>query len=247
MEGVIKCIRAECMKGRHTPLIFIHLLFPAAGALVFAGYFRISGWTEPENISVFLEAAAITFPFLIGIIVGIVVQLEKEAGQFLVMLGTIRQRTAVYIGKLLYLLLLAAVSTGLSLALFAVLYPLVPCSFYLKPAGVLLLTSLPVYLITMFLGLSMGKSAAMGIGIIGSLLSALMMTGLGDFIWRFIPWAWGIRLVEFCVLEYCNPERFIAMLPELKIGLFTMLTITAVLFVISLLWFNHWEGPEEEV
>lgn len=242
MGILIRCIQAESMKSKRTPLVFIHLLFPVVGALVFAGYFRTTGRLGMQYASAFLEAAAIAFPFLAGIMVSIVIQLESEAGHFQLMLGTIRSRAAVYTGKLVYLFLLAAVSTALCLILFAVLYPVVPISFYRKPLGVLLLSNLPVYLISLLCGFRFGKSVPMGLGIAGSLVSALMMTGLGDSVWKFIPWAWGIRLVEFQVLEYISPEQFSYWLPECETGFFLMLGITVILFVFSLIWFNRWEG-----
>lgn len=244
MGSIIRCIRADIIKSKRTPLIFIHLLFPIIGAIIFAGYFHISGRTEIKNISTFLEVVAIVFPFFVGITVGIVIQLESEAGDFQVMLGTLHSKITIYIGKLVYLLLLAVMSTILCLTLFAVLYPVVPYSFYLKPAGALLMTILPIYIISLLVGFSFGKSVSMSIGIVGSLLSALMMTGLGDFIWKFIPWGWGIRFVEFCILRYSNQDEVSFVFDEFKTGLFLMLAITAILFVISILWFNRWEGTK---
>ena len=41
--------------------------------------------------------------------------------------------------------------------------------------------------------MSFGKGASMGLGIAGSLIAALMITGLGDATWKYIPWAWGVR------------------------------------------------------
>ena len=34
------------------------------------------------------------------------------------------------------------------------------------------------------------------VGIVGSLLSALLVTKLGDFIWKFLPWGWGVRFMN---------------------------------------------------
>ena len=50
-----------------------------------------------------------------------------------------------------------------------------------------------------------GKGASIGIGIIGSLISALMLTGLGDGIWQVIPWAYSMRLSSYFILLLCQP------------------------------------------
>lgn len=245
MLSVVKTIHADWIKSKHTPLLLIHLLFPLIGASVFAGYFHVSVWTEITNVTTFLETMAIVFPFLIGIIVGIIVQLENGACHFQLMLGTIRSRIAVYIGKLIYLIILASLSTILCIFLFAILYPVMPFSFYYKPLIMLLLSIIPIYLISLLVGFSLGKSVSMGIGVVGSLLSALLMTGLGDFIWKFIPWGWSIRFIDFCILEYVNPEQFKYVFHEFQMGLFVMALFTVILTIGSLIWFNYWEGTKE--
>ena len=72
------------------------------------------------------------------------------------------------------------------------------------------------YPISIPVGFSLGKSVSMGIGIVGSLLSALLVTGLGDFIWKFLPWGWGVRFMDYCVLRYVNEGQFHSNLPEFQ-------------------------------
>ena len=245
MFSIIRCFQAEWLKSRHTPLLLVHVLFPLIGAGVFAGYFHISGWSEMTNVTTFLEVLAIIFPFVIGIVVGMIVELENGAGHFQLILGTIRSRIAVYIGKLVYLIVLATFATILCIFLFAVLYSVMPFSFYIKPLIMLILSVIPLYLISIPVGFSLGKSVSMGIGIVGSLLSALLVTGLGDFIWKFLPWGWGVRFMDYCVLRYVNEGQFHSNLPEFQLGFILMLFFTVVLFIISLVWFQRWEGAKE--
>lgn len=109
----------------------------------------------------------------------------------------------------------------------------------------LILSVIPLYLISIPVGFSLGKSVSMGIGIVGSLLSALLVTGLGDFIWKFLPWGWGVRFMDYCVLRYVNEGQFHSNLPEFQLGFILMLFFTVVLFIISLVWFQRWEGAKE--
>lgn len=245
MFNLIRCFQTEGIKSRHTPLFAIHLLFPLLGAIVFAGYFRISGWDKMTDIAAFLEAIAISYPFVIGIISGIAVQMESTAGHFQILLGTIPSRTAAYVGKCFYLIMWCTFSTALCLLLFMIFYPGVDPAFYIKPFILLTLSAIPLYLISLFMGFCFGKTGAMGIGIAGSLLTALCATGLGDLIWKFLPWGWGIRFAEYCVLERVSPEGFYRTFHELETGIFIMMFFTGLLFMGSLWWFQRWEGTKK--
>ncbi|HBG4837488.1 lantibiotic immunity ABC transporter MutG family permease subunit [Blautia producta] len=244
MSNFIRYIHAEMIKSKHSPILLIHLVFPLIGALVFAGYFHISGWKPEENVSAFLQTVAILFPFLIGIVVGLVIQLENQAGHFQQMLGDLH-RCTIYISKIAYLLLLAAMSSILCFGIFYALYPVMPLDIYIKAFGYLLLSVFPIYLLSLLLGLMFGKSVTMGLGIVGSLIAALMLTGLGDNVWQFIPWAWGVRFMDYCIVKYTNPNILVYISSSFKMGVILIMSFTIVLAVFSLLWFNYWEGTNE--
>lgn len=88
-SSIIRCFQVEWLKSRHTPLLLVHILFPVIGAGIFAGYFHISGWNNITNVTTFLEVLAIIFPFVIGIVVGMIVELENGAGHFQLILSLI--------------------------------------------------------------------------------------------------------------------------------------------------------------
>lgn len=41
------------------------------------------------------------------------------------------------------------------------------------------------------------------VGIVGSLLSALLVTKIGDFIWKFLPWGWGCTIYGLLCFKIC--------------------------------------------
>ena len=120
MVSVIRCWKAEYQKCKHSILLYMHSLIPIMCAAVFAGYYYISSWEPATKISAYLEVLAVAFPFLIGIIVGLVVQIENQAGHYQLLLGTIPSRIATYIGKLGFLMICAMGATFLALGTFAV-------------------------------------------------------------------------------------------------------------------------------
>ena len=242
---VVRCIKAEFAKCRHSALLYMHILVPFLGAAAFAGYFRISGWDVQTNISAYLEVLAAAFPFLIGIVVGMVVSQENQAGHWQTMLGTVPSRAAAYLGKLSFLMIGAAGAAALALGCFAAAYRKAPLPLYLKAWILLVLAVFPLYLVHLFIGMRFGKGASMGLGIAGSLLAALMITGLGDAVWKYIPWAWGVRFMDYTVLSWSNPDVFQLVRHDFIAGIVIALFFSLLLFVLSILWFRSWEGYRE--
>lgn len=242
MLSIIRCLKAEYRKCKHSMLLYIHIIIPILCAVVFAGYYHISGWEIAAKVSAYLEVMAIAFPFLIGIIVGLVVQIENQAGHFQLILGTVPSRVATYIGKLSFLIICALGAIFLALGVFVVLYQAAPFTIYLRAGLLLLVTMLPIYLIQLFIGMNYGKGASMGMGIAGSLVAALMITGLGDSVWNYIPWAWGSRAMDYVVLAWDCPQLYLQMRSDFFNGMVVSILCSVCLLVISLVWFCVWEG-----
>ena len=245
MITIFHCIKAEFEKCKHSAFLYIHILIPLLGAVAFAGYFHISGWDIQTNISVYLECLAVAFPFLIGIVVGMVVQLENQAGHWQLMLGTIPSRPAAYIGKISFLMISAIEAITLALGCFAIMYQGVPLTIYLKAGILLVLAVFPLYLIHLFVGMRFGKGASLGLGIVGSLVMALMSTGLGDVIWKYNPWAWCIRFMDYTVLSWNDPSSFKLVCNGFSLCIIIALFFSLLLSFLSILWFCSWEGCKE--
>ena len=102
MVSVVRCWKAEYQKCKHSILLYMHSMIPIICAAIFAGYYHISRWELATKISAYLEVLAVAFPFLIGIIVGLVVQIENQAGHYQLLLGTIPSRMATYIFQIIF-------------------------------------------------------------------------------------------------------------------------------------------------
>lgn len=244
MPSIIRCLKAEFIKCKHSLILYLHLLIPLSGAVVFAGYFRLSAWDVVTEISAYLETLAAAFPFFSGIIIGITVQMENQAGHFQLLLGTIPSRSAAYSGKLAFLLLCAVGTSALALGIFCLIYGKVPLRFYLKAWLYLIATVFPLYLIYLFVGLSFGKAACMGLGVVGSLISALMITGMGDAVWKYIPWAWSVRTMDYLVLMWSKPDTIQLVKADFIVGIGIAILFSLVSFFTELLWFHYWEGEK---
>ena len=105
MGTVLRCVRADYLKAKRSMLNVIYIIVPLILALAFAGYFHISSWNRTLKISAFFEMLGIIYPFLVGIIVGIIAQRESQAGHYQFILSTVPSRTHIYIGELCFLLI----------------------------------------------------------------------------------------------------------------------------------------------
>ena len=90
---------------------------------------------------------------------------------------------------------------------FGILYCLLPggdvfsLDLYVREALVIWLGQIPVYLIHLFLSIRLGKAASISAGAGGMILACLMLTGMGEGIWMYLPWAFSGRWCDY-VLVY---------------------------------------------
>jgi len=108
--------------------------------------------------------------------------------------------------------------------------------------GALVTGNIFLYILHVFVSLQFGKGASTGLGVAGSLISALMQTGLGDKVWHFIPWAWGVRFCDYLVYELLYPSAGAGVAVDIKQGVYIMLFTICIIFIASLFWFKKWEG-----
>ena len=84
-----------------------------------------------------------------------------------------------------------------------------------------------------------GKGVSIGAGIVSGLVSALMLTNLGTFIWKYIPVSWTGR-IPYAYLQIALGES--GAIDEMK----AVVPIFCVFTVISMVYYlfkaSHWEG-----
>lgn len=88
MIALLRCIKSDFYRLRHTSILWIHLLIPLAGALIFLLYYHMTSKSSIMDIGGYLEVIGIVFPLLIGLISGMVIEQEEQTGNFQVLLAT---------------------------------------------------------------------------------------------------------------------------------------------------------------
>lgn len=242
MTSLIRCMRSDFHKFRHNFMLLIHLLIPLGTAAAFLAYYSISPWKPTLKISGYLEMIGFAFPLIIGLVCSKAIEQEGQAGSFQTMLCGIKSRTITYSSKLIVMLLMGILSIALAIGMFAVGFKTAPSLVYLKAAGLLIAGSVFLYILHLFVSLQYGRGASIGLGIVESLISALALTGLGDGKWYFIPCTWSARLCDYLVYIWEYPASAATGVSEISKWLIIAVPATIVAFVLSLLWFNNWEG-----
>ena len=245
MRTIFRCIRANYLKMKRSVLIAVYVLIPFALALTFAGYFHTSNWSRTLKISAFLEMLGIIYPFLTGITLGIIAQQEYRAGQYQFLLSAVPSRVSVYIGEICFLLINSLLFCVIAVACFSLLFPFASINGCIQITGLLFLGTAPVYLIHFLCAFMFGKSASMWLGIAGSLLAAIMLTGLGDICWQYIPWAWSVRYMDFWCLSVTDRNVYLQGCHSFYGGIVINVIVVLVLFAAGIIWIKLWDGGKE--
>lgn len=250
MKQFIKNIKSDGYKVMHSTLLLVHLFIPILGVAIFLAYYTFSAWDEVQKVIAYLQMLSMVYPFLIGIITVMVSEQELQAGSFHMLLGTPGKKYIPHLGKLVVLMMFGFASSFIAVCGFGILFQamdnvLLPNSLYLKAFLLLFLGNLPLYMLQYILSFAFAKGVGLGFGIIGSLLSALLSTGLGDRIWPFLPWSIATRFCSVLVESETTNRPFINNSGIDKGFLFLLITSTILLLMLKL-WSENWEGRKNE-
>ena len=232
MPSFINYIKIDFYKFYHSKIIKVHFIIPVLAMIPFLSYYSVSPWNELDKVISYIQIISMSFPLIISIILNMVYEQEKYLPHF---------------SKLISIIILGLVSTLIAILGFGIMFYImgndsIEISFYYKETLIVFSSNILLYMIQYLVVFYFGKGASIGIGIIGSLISALMLTGLGDGIWQVIPWAYSMRLSSYFILY---KENILIQNSEIIQGIFIMIIFIAITFISQLIFSNHWEGNRE--
>ncbi len=239
MRTWIRLLWVENYKMKHTILPIMHVGIPLVGSILFLLYYGAVSWDGITQVSCFMEIVGLGYPFLVSLICSRSMRLE-EGNHYQTFLGGSAGRIPALLAKCVSLQLfgLAAVILGIGFFGLGEIYLLgntdIPAMAY--PVGILALWigSLLQYPIHLFLNMRFSQSVSMGIGVAQSVLAALLITGLGEGIWQFVPCSWSIRLAILALKGIVIPGEVV--FPE---GGQICLLIGGAICVIIFIWFQY--------
>lgn len=248
--GFYQNLKSDLYRFCRSPLLGIHLLVPLAGILLYLWSVSFSRWSEANKLSGYIQLLSCTFPVLIGIITAISSDLEQKAGNFYLILSVPSPKYLPHLTRLTVLIcfgvcsaLLALVGFGLGFRMMG--YHAAGILFYVQTALLLSVSVLPLYLLHHIISFLFGMGYSLGLGIIGSLLSALLLTGLGDRIWPFLPWGIAARFSESLLIAKAMDIDFFAVHGIIQ-SIVCVLIFLVVFLPLLIAVFSRWDGRKTE-
>lgn len=248
MNQLKRMLKADCIKLKKTPFFILHGVIPLVGIGIFAVYQAMSNYPANRLMINYFQVLALIYPILIAWLTTIVTDQEIEAGGAYFFLNS-SSKTHMLAAKIVLLVLgglFSCLLVGIGYHLFAqfrVDYSL-SFSFVLRLVAVIWCSSLFLYSFHLWLGFCVGRNVNFAVAAVELLLSALLLTGLGEMIWYFFPCSWGVRLVPL-VTSFAK-EKTPAILTKIEFGTGSLIFLTLCMLVVLFLWFRKWEGRKNE-
>lgn len=241
-----KNLYADLLKMKGLSLTLAHILIPIIISGLFLIYYSFSAWNESTKIIAFYQAVGTGFPVLIGIFTASIMEQEQNAGACQNLL-TLQKKTAAFLSKVVLLLIFSLFSVLFAAAIFCFgFYKILGCSTisivtYMMAALIMWCGSIPLYIWQMLLAFRFGKGVSIGVGIFSGLVSALMLTNLGTFVWKYIPVSWTGR-IPYTYLQIALGEA--GAIDEMKSVIPIFCVFTVISMIYYLFWASHWEGSK---
>ncbi|APM38667.1 lantibiotic immunity ABC transporter MutG family permease subunit [Clostridium kluyveri] len=256
----IKFIKSDFYKIRRTAMFWIHIIVPILISLLFVAYYGTST-AAVDNVSkmgLYMQILSVGFPLIIGIVCAMDVEQEYDAGNFQGLLMS-EHKLLSFSSKICMLLFMAFFSLIIAIGIFVLglefLVHKDVFNFYIYGNIILILlfSQIFLYILHLLLSFCFGTGVSIGLGIAESLVSALMLTGLGDVIGKWIPCSWGGRIIQNYIILNSDVYDINVLLykfqglymNEFKLGIYICGIATIILFLLSLIWYNYFEGRSE--
>lgn len=238
-------LKSDFYKLRNSSFFWVHVLFPFLGVALVLLYATFAAVNDINKVAVFFQLFAIAYPFVISIVCEIIAGQENRAGHYQNIL-VLRSKTKVILSKFLLLIAAGLLAVLLGIFLFTLLLPATGTKLLLPTSSLVLLaltlwsSNILLYALSIILAFRFGRTICIGMGAIGSLFAALLLTGLGTGLWFVLPYGFGIRLSDFAL--QCALQDLPAVSAELKFGIGMCAGMTVLFIAILFVWFLRYEG-----
>lgn len=241
----LRYMKGDLYKLRRSAFFWLHTLFPICGTALVLLYASFADVSNISIIASFFQIYAIAYPFVISVVCTVVAEQEIKAGYCQNIL-VLPSRPKVILSKFFVMAACGLLSVGFGTALFAGIFPLTDTGLhisymsYLIPALVLWGSNLLLYALHLLGAFYFGRNVCISAGAVGSLLAALLQTGLGTGLWFVLPYGFGVRLTDYFLMY--SMDLVSAMSMEIKCGLGFCIGTTILAVCLMIGFFNRYSG-----
>lgn len=239
-------LKVELYQLAHSGLIWIHIVAPLCAVGVFLAYYRFAAWSEAGKVTGYLQILAVAYPVMIALVTTIVSDSETRAGCCQLVLTMPCHRSIVHIVKLSVLLICGLLSSFLAVLGFGVAFRMMgnggfPIVFYVKAAILLFCGNITLYEISYLVSFQFQRGVGLGLGIVCSLVAALMQTGLGDAVWYYVPCGISLRWCSLYAMRQTGNAAQICC-TDVKKSVIFMVVSGLLLLMLLFFWGKTWEA-----
>jgi len=243
-------VRAHWYKIQASKIKWLHICIPMLGIILFLFYYHgKTVMTSEAKLDFYIQAICCVFPVAIAIVTAMLYEQDAKAGNFQMILSIPMKRVFGHITNLLALLMMGFLGTFLAFTGFGIGFNCLKegsfsVSYYMLQTLVLFLSNFSTYLFLYIITYTFGMYAGLGMGLVGSLSSALCILPLADGIWNYIPFSYGIRISVgyfYSTLATAGAEEG-AFCRNVTGGLKSVVILTGILCFIFLWWAEKWQN-----
>ena len=237
---MLNIIKSNWLRTKREPVRWVLFLAPILYSVLFSIYVYGSNSLKGFEVYGFFLSLAILSIFSLSFFVPMIYDADKKASYYTndVKFAISRKRTLI--GKFLLISILYALIILIASALFLFFWIVINgkqlyFSQILTIIVILFFTVTPLIAIYQFMNLKFGQSGTIILGIFITLAAILLgTTGLGNLLWKYLPFVWPIKLMyllghEKITLKTC--------------GVFMILSLILTIFLLMLCsnFFNKWD------
>lgn len=243
MKECVRMIRAEAYKMRGTGFFPLHVLIPFSGVLIFLAYYGYHDFTPGKEWAWYIEAVSVVFPVMVSTVCALSAGVE-EKNHYIMFLGTAVQKKNSLLAKWAVLSVTGLLAVTAAVGGFFVLRQIAAGKgsgfgkLCLGTILILWICSQGMYLFHLCVCLRWSGNISICVGVLQSVLAALLHTGLGDGIWQFFLCAWGGRWSSCLLLYTCDHAVLSGVPGDLAVSAGVMIIWITGTFV----WFRYFEG-----
>ena len=222
MGTLFRYIKADFHKTKHLPIRLAHLLIPVGTNVLFLIYYTYSAWDAETKVTAYFQVLGMGLPLLTGLFCAMLSEQEF-------LLASVLFGTGYFLG-------MGQRSVGYL--------------FYWKASFVLMGSSIFLYVLHLFLAFRFDKGVTIALGFVESLLSALLLTGMGEGIWMYVPAAWASRFVtlfyyheKFCRMNGRYDTMDTGIFSDLRTAVWVCMALTFVSLLAFGIWACRFESP----
>lgn len=241
---LIRYIKSEMEKGKHTLHLLFHILAPLVAILIVWLYYIGRDVNFSDKLSLFYRLFSFLMIIGISIVVAINVGFEEEAHFQRIL--TIESRVLAWYSKLIYLYLLGFLTTivgvvGVQIIIakdYSITHMLLLISAFLLP-------SLIIYPIHLLINIRFSKAISIIFAFVMAVIGLLLLTLIGDKTWQWIPYDYSGRLSSYLIsifylgLDKASKAYFFDQIKVIIVPLTIFITLVQI---IPIIFIKRFEG-----